>query len=219
MFGQDCGLNPDEINVDRSDRMITHIICDMGGVLVQLQWSERVSNLLGRAVPLDELHQLWIQARSTVDFESGRLTFDEFANAFIMEFGLTLSPAMVQQEFLEFVQAPMAGYEAVIRQLQQSYHVSLLSNTNAAHYAKLRDRYSFYAPFDCVFLSHQIGLMKPDPAIFEHVLQALDIAPAAAAFFDDGARNVEAAKNVGLQAYQVYSPSEVMERVKTFATP
>ncbi|MEM6519268.1 MAG: HAD family phosphatase [Cyanobacteria bacterium P01_C01_bin.70] len=210
--------NSNEIDVKGSDRMITHIICDMGGVLVQLEWSQRISELLGRSVPIDELHQLWVQARSTVDFESGRLNFDEFASAFIAEFQLKLSPAIVQREFLEFVQMPMAGCEALLNQLQQNYHVSLLSNTNAAHYEKLRDRYNFYAPFDQVFLSYEIGLMKPDPAIFEYVLRALNIAPAKAAFFDDGERNVAAAKSVGIHAYQVHSPDEVMAIVKTFET-
>ncbi|MEM9815904.1 MAG: HAD family phosphatase [Cyanobacteria bacterium P01_D01_bin.6] len=189
--------------------MITHIISDMGGVLVQLEWSKRISRLLGRSVPIDELHHLWSNARSTVDFESGRIDFDTFARNFIEEFALEVSPAQVQHEFLEFVQAPMPGWDAVLHQLKQRYHLSLLSNTNSAHYKRLRDRYDFYAPFEQVFLSHNIGLMKPDPAIFYHVLTVLNIAPHEAAFFDDGARNVAAANSVGINAYQVNSPQEL----------
>lgn len=197
--------------------MITHIISDMGGVLVQLEWSERISSLLGRSVPIDELHHLWINARSTVDFESGRIDFDTFADDFIQEFELSVSPEQVQHEFLEFVQAPMPGCNEILSQLKQQYHLSLLSNTNSAHYERLRDRYNFYAPFGQVFLSHKIGLMKPDPEIFHHVLSALDIAPHTAAFFDDGARNIETANNVGINAYQVNSPQELHGIVKTFA--
>lgn len=195
--------------------MITHVICDMGGVLVQLEWSERVSGLLGRSVPMDELHQLWTNARSTVDFESGRITFDEFAHNFIQEFDLNRTPDQVQREFVEFVQAPMSGWDDVVGQLKQQYQVALLSNTNAAHVEKLRDRYDFYAPFDQVFLSHEMGVMKPDPAIFQQVLTALEIPAAAAVFFDDGARNVEAAQSVGMAAYQVNSPQAVLAVMQT----
>lgn len=197
--------------------MITHVICDMGGVLVQLEWSERVSGLLGRSVPIEELHQLWVNARSTVDFESGRITFDEFAQNFIEEFGLDLSPDTVKHEFLEFVQTPMPGWDAVLSQLKPQYQVSLLSNTNPAHVQKLRDRFDFYAPFDQVFLSHEIGIMKPDPAIFQHVLTTLAIPAAAAVFFDDGARNVEAAQRVGMQAYQAHSPQAVLAVMQRLA--
>ncbi len=196
--------------------MITHIISDMGGVLVQLEWSERVSGLLGRSVPIDELHHLWINARSTVDFESGRIDFDTFAHDFIEEFALESSPEQVQHEFLEFIQAPMPGWDKILRQLQQQYHLSLLSNTNSAHYERLRDRYDFYAPFEQVFLSHKIGLMKPDPAIFHHVLTTLNITPYTAAFFDDSARNVEVAQSVGINAYQVHSPQELRVIVETW---
>ncbi|MEM6717441.1 MAG: HAD-IA family hydrolase, partial [Cyanobacteria bacterium P01_C01_bin.147] len=138
-----------------------------------------------------------------------RIDFDTFARNFIEEFALEVSPAQVQHEFLEFVQAPMPGWDAVLHQLKQRYHLSLLSNTNSAHYKRLRDRYDFYAPFEQVFLSHNIGLMKPDPAIFYHVLTVLNIAPHEAAFFDDGARNVAAANSVGINAYQVNSPQEL----------
>ncbi|MEL6400933.1 MAG: HAD family phosphatase [Cyanobacteria bacterium J06607_6] len=190
--------------------MITHLIADMGGVLVQLEWVERMSALLGHAIPIDELHHLWVSARAPVDFESGRTNFDEFATDFIREFDLTVTQAEVQQEFLNFVQAPMTDCDEILGQLKHSYHLSLLSNTNPAHYQKLRDRYDFFDQFDQLFLSYQLGLMKPDTAIFHQVVTQLDVAPAAIAFFDDGLRNVEAARHLGINAYQVHSPQELM---------
>ena len=199
--------------------MITHIVSDMGGVLVDLEWTERISGLFGREVPIDELHHLWINAQSTVDFESGRIDFDEFTTAFIQEFDLTITPEAVQQEFLEFVQGPASNCDSVLNALKANYNLSLLSNTNPAHYQKLRDRYPFFDQFDQLFLSYHLGVMKPDPAIFQHVLSQLEVAPDAVVFFDDGARNVAAARDVGMHAYQVYSPDELMAAVKRFETP
>jgi putative hydrolase of the HAD superfamily len=59
-------------------------------------------------------------------------------------------------------------------------------------------------------------MMKPSPTIFEHVITALDIAPAKVAFFDDGARNVEAAKSLGIQAHRVDSPDQILAIAATF---
>lgn len=198
--------------------MITHIVSDMGGVLIDLEWTERISKLLGREVPLDELHRLWVNAKSTVDFESGRTNFDEFTTAFIQEFDLTASSETVKHEFLELVQGPGSNCNEVLSYLKERYHLSLLSNTNPAHHHKLRDRYRFFDHFDQLFLSYKIGIMKPDPAVFQHVLKTLQVEPAAVAFFDDGARNVEAARSVGLHAYQVHSPNDVMAVVQGFET-
>ena len=121
--------------------MITHILLDMGGVLVELEWQQRMEKLLQRSLPMTELHHLWVTALSTVDFESGRTSFDQFALAFIKEFAVDITPEQLQQEFLEVVQGPLPNCELMLARLQPNYHLSLLSNTNSAHYQRLRDRY------------------------------------------------------------------------------
>ncbi|TVQ10495.1 MAG: HAD family phosphatase [Leptolyngbya sp. DLM2.Bin27] len=195
---------------------ITHIVCDMGGVLVELQWLDRVKDLLGRPLAIDELHQLWVSALSTVAFESGCTDFETFTTAFIEEFGLTLAPTVVQHEFLEIVQAPLPRCDEMLSTLKHRYHLSLLSNTNPAHYQRLCDRYDFFDHFHQLFLSYKIGLMKPSAAIFEYLLTALDTPADTIAFFDDGARNVEAARAAGIHAYRVDSPTDILSVVANF---
>jgi glucose-1-phosphatase len=196
--------------------MITHIVSDMGGVLVELQWQERVEKLLNRPLSIHELHHLWVSASSTVDFESGRTNFDQFTTAFLQEFALDISPDSLKHEFLELVQAPLPHCEQVLIDLKGQYHLSLLSNTNPAHYGKLSDRYDFFAHFDELFLSYKLGMMKPGAEIFEYVLQKLAVAPETVAFFDDGSRNVEAARALGIQAFRVDSPDQIWTVVQGF---
>ena len=189
--------------------MITHIVLDMGGVLVELQWQTRMEKLLNRPLPMVELHHLWVTASSTVDFESGRTDFDQFTAAFLQEFDLAMDPAGFQREFLALVQAPFPGCLQVLGDLKTRFHLSLLSNTNPAHHEKLSQIEGFFPAFNRLFLSYQMGCMKPSPQIFETVLTQLDTAPERIAFFDDGARNVEAARALGIQAFRVDSPDQV----------
>ena len=198
--------------------MVTHVVLDMGGVLVDIEWAERVGNLFGRLVPMDELHALWVNSHSAVDFESGRTDFDQFAAAFIQEFELDVSPETVQDEFLEIVRQPSHNCNQVLSTLKQDYHLSLLSNTSPPHFDKLSDRFKFFDPFDHLFLSYRIGVMKPSNAIYKHVLSVLDISPESMAFFDDSALNVDAARKLGIQAYPVNSPDEIMAIVKGFGS-
>lgn len=69
--------------------------------------------------------------------------------------------------------------------------------------------------FDVVVDSSEIGVRKPDPAIFHHTLKALGgIAPARAAFLDDFAGNVVAAESVGLIGVLVeLDPTAAIARV------
>lgn len=52
-----------------------------------------------------------------------------------------------------------------------------------------------------VFASGRIGLAKPDPAFFEHITQALNITPGEMLLVDDHAGNIQAAQQLGWQAF------------------
>jgi HAD superfamily hydrolase (TIGR01509 family) len=52
--------------------------------------------------------------------------------------------------------------------------------------------------FDRFFLSYEMGLLKPDPAYFHHVLYGLWASPASCIFIDDRPENVRSARNLGI---------------------
>ncbi len=54
---------------------------------------------------------------------------------------------------------------------------------------------------DDVLVSGRVGLAKPDPAIFELLIERFDLAPAQTLFVDDVAANVDGARSVGLRAH------------------
>ena len=54
--------------------------------------------------------------------------------------------------------------------------------------------------FDACYLSYACHLMKPDPEIFRFVLDNELIRPDELLFVDDGPRNVEVARSLGIQA-------------------
>jgi len=75
----------------------------------------------------------------------------------------------------------------------------VLSNTNDIHWQFLKERYPHVLqPFDRLVASHELGLEKPDPAIFHWVLRDTGRPPAEHLFIDDIAENVESARAVGM---------------------
>ncbi len=78
--------------------------------------------------------------------------------------------------------------------------LALTTNQNEPRAAWMRENLPYDELFDAQFYSCEIGLAKPDPDYFRHVLRALDVAPADALFLDDTAVNVEAAAGLGLRA-------------------
>ena len=78
--------------------------------------------------------------------------------------------------------------------------VTMLTNFAADTFAEARKLYPFLNKPRGVTVSGEIGLIKPDPAIYEHHVAAFDLEPAATLFIDDSLRNVEGAKAAGWQA-------------------
>ena len=85
-----------------------------------------------------------------------------------------------------------------------------LSNTNTAHW-QAAVSWPLMGLFDHLFLSFQLGLVKPDPEVFEQVCGNLGADPNAVLFIDDNSLNVEGALRVGLQAVRAKGVDEARQ--------
>jgi 2-haloacid dehalogenase len=80
-----------------------------------------------------------------------------------------------------------------------------LSNMEPAMFAIRRVRFPFMEWFDDHVISGIEGVAKPDPRIFEILLQRHGLHPQATVFIDDSAPNVKAAQDLGIRAIQYTS--------------
>jgi putative hydrolase of the HAD superfamily len=87
--------------------------------------------------------------------------------------------------------------------------LGLLSNTHDLHVAHLRPRIPVLEKFDALILSCEVGAMKPEEAIYRRALEALQVEPQRAVFFDDMEPYVRAAERFGLHAHVFRSVDEV----------
>jgi putative hydrolase of the HAD superfamily len=92
----------------------------------------------------------------------------------------------------------------VLKELRQrGYRLALLSNCSYTGEIVL-DHLSFWSLFDAVVLSHLLGVLKPDPAIYQEACRRLGLEPAECAFVGDGAfGELDAAHRLGMLAVRV----------------
>lgn len=101
---------------------------------------------------------------------------------------------LLQRMFDHFVHAPgMAAL--VLRARRAGLLTGLLSNSWGNTYP----REGWDEMFDVVVISGEVGMRKPEPAIFTHALDLLGVRPEETVFVDDLAVNIEAAQALGLQ--------------------
>jgi putative hydrolase of the HAD superfamily len=93
-----------------------------------------------------------------------------------------------------------------LQMIASKYRLFLLSNTNSIHEAAFTQSLqqthgipSIALYFDKAYLSHRLGLRKPDPKAFQYILDTHGLSPAATLFIDDSVQHIEAAQSLCIQ--------------------
>jgi putative hydrolase of the HAD superfamily len=90
-----------------------------------------------------------------------------------------------------------------VRALRRNgYGVHLGTNQDRNRATHMREVLGYDARFDVSCYSWELGARKPQPAFFAEAARRIGADPAAILFIDDTARNVAAARDVGLAAEQ-----------------
>jgi putative hydrolase of the HAD superfamily len=183
------------------------LLFDLGGVLIDFAGFQELGRLLPGGVSRDEVRERWISSLSVQRFERAEITPQQFARGVVRELELDLSPDEFIREFVEWARGLYPGARALLDRLQDSYCLACLSNSNELHTPI--HRRSIEPLMDRYYFSDELGLVKPDPEVFTHVIRDLDVPPERIAFFDDTPVNVEAAREVGIGAYEVDGIAEL----------
>ena len=68
--------------------------------------------------------------------------------------------------------------------------------------------------FDEIVISSEIGLIKPEPAVFEHILQKLEVKPEECIFTDDNPKHTDAATKTGIHCIVYTSVPELKQQIE-----
>ncbi len=187
------------------------LLFDLGRVVINVDFSKAVACWAGHAgcAPAD------IVDRFVVDetyHHHERGTIDD--PAFFASLRATLGIAITDAQFLEGWNAIFAGeiegIAPLLARAAKRLPLYAFSNTNRPHVAHFSVHYAeVLSHFREIFLSSTIGLRKPDPEAYDHVVKAIGVPAERILFFDDLAANIDGARARGLQAVQVRSSADV----------
>ncbi len=209
---------------------IKHFIFDFGGVLIEKAFVlknvlDMIESDLNISIPRDENSYMRKIKRG---LSSGRIDTQEFLQLIFekyyypfQEFDGVLPPIKVNIEYytelwfdlysqVTNISSKMA--EIIERLHQADYTVSLMSNTHDVH-AKSNYLKGFYDIFDNVFLSNEIGFIKPDLDKYKYVLNKLDTKPKKCVFIDDKIRNLVPARELGFIVIRFESFDKFKEQI------
>jgi putative hydrolase of the HAD superfamily len=178
------------------------IIFDLGGVLVHLDLEGVCSSLAqlsdqGTGYIRDEI----INGPSLKLSMRGLIGPVEFHESLCGKLGIDVS----YDDFAAIWNGLLKTNEGIIplvERLKPAHRLVLASNTDEIHFPYAVQHFAVLHHLDRYFLSYEMGLLKPEPALFLNIFESLGIAPDDCVFIDDTAENVESARSVGIAALQ-----------------
>jgi epoxide hydrolase-like predicted phosphatase len=116
----------------------------------------------------------------------------------------------IRQRLFEHVPAIHPAMRQLVHDLRPSVRLAILSNTAVRNMDRwLAEEHDMAGVFEVVVGSADVRLAKPEPEIYQMVLERLGLPPHKTLFIDDMQRNIEAAQALGIPSIEFTSPEEL----------
>ena len=189
---------------------VRNVIFDFGGVLVTWRPQEIIDSFYSEPQLREALRTHAFQHDDWLDMDRG--TLDEASVARRCAARMARPEAELHALF-DHVRAALQPIEPTVVLLRELRARGLklygLSNMSATIFAYLDGRHDFFQLFDGIVVSAAVKLLKPEPAIYEHLRERFKLDFAESVFIDDLERNVDSARRAGLPAIQFTSTEQV----------
>jgi putative hydrolase of the HAD superfamily len=190
------------------------IICDFGGVICTFDYQifcERFARRTHRTP--ERVCAAAFGDHLQADFETGKLSGREYHQTLMARLDVEVPYEEFSPLFGDiFTEIPATC--DLLRRLRTRYPLYLLSDTNEIHFGHVRETVAALSVFEEFIVSYQVGVLKPDPRIYQEALRRSGLPAGACVFVDDRPANVEGAARLGLHAVRFESPVQVADALR-----
>lgn len=187
---------------------VSVLLFDLGGVLIDFSGHEQLQALLPERLEVDELTAAWHACPHSLAYGAGSLTTAEFIPLFRRDWRIALDDEPFLEAWQSWVHGWLPGASELLDELRPRFRLAALSNSNPAHWERLA-ALGVLDAFEAAFGSHQLGLRKPDAAVFDTAAARLGVPAQRVLFFDDSRANVDAAIAAGMRGAHVDGPDAI----------
>jgi epoxide hydrolase-like predicted phosphatase len=193
---------------------IKAVFFDLGGVIVRTEFQaprQRLADRLG--MDYEDLLKIVYGSETNYRASIGEISVDEHWAFVLQRLKRPVAELeVIRREFYagDIIDRALIDY---IRSLRGKYKTGLISNA----WGDLRDfiiRKKFDDAFDQLFISAEVGVMKPEARIYQIALEQLGVSPHEAVFVDDFYENIEGCEKLGMKGIHFKDPETALQQLK-----
>jgi len=194
--------------------MIKALLFDLGNVLVYFS-HDRMCEQIGRVVGMrpEEVRKRLFEDGLLREYELGRVSTDEVLKS-LTERLAECDPAELYRAACDMFWLNESIVPVVERLSSQRWPLVLVSNVNEAHMRWVDEQFPIVRQFKLRALSYEVGSRKPDADIFLAAARVANAEPQECFFTDDIAEHIDAARQLGFDAWQFTDTAALVEQLK-----
>ncbi len=198
--------------------MITTIIFDMGNVLIHFRWRELFREMGLSGERFDRMANATVYDPVWNEFDLGNWTDEMMEEAFIKN-----DPGL-EKEIKEMMNERFPGLlkkfdytdEWLEKLKANGYRLLILSNFSKKAFRDCADELDYVKKVDEAVISWEVHMIKPDPKIYEYIIDKCSLIPEETVFIDDNEDNINAAKKFGINTVLFKGKEDADEQLSKY---
>lgn len=191
------------------------VFFDLGGVIIRTEYQAPREHLAERLnLTYEDVYKAVFESETSRKASLGTVSEDEHWSAVTRKLGRPASEMnAIRDEFFagDMIDRSLLDF---IRSLRPRYTTGVISNAWPDMRAYITKN-KFDDAFDHLTISAEVGVVKPQPRIYQLALEQAGVRTEEAVFIDDMPENVEAAEMLGMRGIQFRDPLETLAELRT----
>ncbi len=197
--------------------MIKNVIFDVGKVLIEYEPLEYIISLGFSQKRAQELLNIIFNNKIWVELDRGTAILAKIMNVIVAENPNDKEDILkvLDEDYAWFkIMVPKPESVNLVYKLKEmGYNLYILSNFSETGFMYVYNRYDFFKVFDGKVVSYQCFKVKPEPEIYEHLINKFGFDPKESVFIDDIPANLKAAEAFGIKTVLFTEFNEVKEKL------
>lgn len=194
-----------------------NIIFDLGNVLIEWNKEKILSKICKNDLEYNLFNQFVFQSNLWIDLDNGKISLEFLENQLIDEMGHQYQDQIHELvwNWFNYVDLYNEVYELIKQLKKKNFQIYVLSNTSSIFHILLDSVLSKVSSvLDGYVISCEVKMMKPQKEIYLSLVNKYQLDIKDCIFLDDLEENVEAARTLGIKAFQIKERKEISNILK-----
>ncbi|HGJ9565587.1 TPA: HAD family hydrolase [Streptococcus pneumoniae] len=194
-----------------------NIIFDLGNVLIEWNKEKILSKICKNDLEYNLFNKFVFQSNLWIDLDNGKISLEFLENQLIDEMGHQYQDQIHELVWNWFIYVDLYDevYELIKQLKKKNFQIYVLSNTSSIFHILLDSVLSKVSSvLDGYVISCEVKMMKPQKEIYLSLVNKYQLDIKDCIFLDDLEENVEAARTLGIKAFQIKERKEISNILK-----